>query len=449
VGVGVIELVNEDGALDGLLKMGMDGRAVNVWLGLASGTYPGDFAKVFRGTVEQPTCEDTTVVIRLRDRQQEFAAKPMQATKYAGNNSLPNGVEGTAADLRGRPKPRTYGKVLNVAYPCVNTTRLIYQVNSGAVTAIPAVYDQGVALTPGTAHASQAALEGATVTAGTFDTWLAGGMFRLGATPAGLVTADVTEGANVADRTAAQIGNRIVGTSGPGGLSGAEISSADLTTLDTAFPYEIGIAVTDEMKVSAALDLVAASAGAWWGFDSLGVFRIQQLLAPSGSPVADIPQVRISRLRRVAVDMEGRGLPCYRVKLRYARLGTTQTTDLAGAVTDARRARLAQEYLESVSTDAAIQTKHLLAPELQFDTLIVNQSDADAESARLLTLLKAEREVFDVLVEATEDEMSAVDMGSVIKLTADRYGMDAGKDFRVIGIQPDFRQQTLDLTVWG
>jgi len=142
---GSLVLLNGDGALDALLTYGFDGRQVVIRRGTVGAAYPSGFPVVFTGTMEQAEFSDTEITIRIRDRQ-AILDVPMQPTKYAGSNSLPSGLEGVATDLKGKPKPLVYGVVSNVPAVCVNTSKLIYQVNDGAVTSIDNVYDRGIAL---------------------------------------------------------------------------------------------------------------------------------------------------------------------------------------------------------------------------------------------------------------------------------------------------------------
>ncbi|HXU04986.1 MAG TPA: hypothetical protein VN903_28695 [Polyangia bacterium] len=92
-----------------------------------------------------PTFSETDIRITLRDRQQLVADYPYQTTKYAGSNVLPAGLEGVA-DLLGKPKPVCYGVVKNVPAPCVNTSKLIYQVSDSTINSVDAVYDRGIGL---------------------------------------------------------------------------------------------------------------------------------------------------------------------------------------------------------------------------------------------------------------------------------------------------------------
>jgi len=122
IGYGDMVLVNNDGALDGLLSYSFAGRTITIKLGVVApnSNRVTTWVTVIKGTMEQAELSWQKVTIRVRDRQQDLA-KPLQQVRYAGTNSLPNGLEGVAGDLKGKPKPLVFGKVFNVAPPQVNT----------------------------------------------------------------------------------------------------------------------------------------------------------------------------------------------------------------------------------------------------------------------------------------------------------------------------------------
>jgi hypothetical protein len=436
---------NADGVLDNLLDLGLDGRAVIEEYGPDDGTYPADFATTLTGVMEQVDAAVETITVRVRAADFETAV-PLQASKYGGSNSLPNGVDGVEGDLKRKPKPVLYGSVTNLAPPCVNTSRLEYQVNDGAVQAISAVYDQGVALTPGTAHANQAAMEGAATGAGTFDTWLGGGMFRLGSAPVGPVTCDCAEGANAAARYPAQIAKRIL--IDRLGFASGDVSAGDVTALDTAAPYECGFWWNEETTGTAALDEVLQSAGAWWGPDKDGLMRLAQFTAPSGTPVlALVAGDVIGPVLRSPVADQDRGIPTFAVIVRYGRNYTVQTTGLAGAVTAARRGVIAQEWREARYTDASVQTAHRLAREIVVETGIVSAANALTEATRLQALRGVRRDRFEFVV-PQNTETALLDLGQVVSLTHPRYGLSGGALLRIIGVEPDAAAKTIRLTGW-
>lgn len=446
-GFGELILSNVDGGLDSLIDYGFDGQQIVIRYGDSAAAYPSGFTTVLVGTMEQPVFEFKQVAVKIRDRQEELSTKPFQTTKFAGTNSLPNGLEGVATDIKGKPKPRTYGVVYNVSPPIVNTSRLIYQVNDGAISTVDAVYDRGVSLTKGADYTSQSDMETNVPAASNYRVWPAGGYFRLGTIPVGQITADVTQGSAASDRTVGQIVNSIV--QNVGGIASGDVSSSDITALDTANSSVVGVYVDSETTINSVLDELSNSVGAWWGFDNTGKFRIKQLVIPSGTSVATFTDTEIISIERSGTSDYGKGIPAYRIKLQYEKYYTTQDSDLAGSVTDARRAIIKEQYRNVTSTDSAIQTQHKLAPEVPITTLLTSASDAQTESDRLLTIYKVRRDRLDVKVRIDSTVLSVIDMGVVVTVTLPRFGYTAGKQFRVIGIQPDLRLNTLELTLWG
>ena len=440
--IGEIVLVNTDGALDAWLSYSFDGRPVTIRSG--QGAYPGGFTTLLVGTVESAEVSWDKFVLRLRDKQWLFNL-PALTTRFAGNNSLPNGLEGTADDLGGKVKPKVYGRVFNVSPPLVNTSKLTYQVSHGAVLDISAVNDRGLAITKGADFATSALLQAATPSAATYITCFAEGYFRLGSTPAGQITADVTQGANAAARTVAQILKQLALDAG---LPSGEITAADATALDAAAAQVVGIYLSDELNFMQAMDQIAASVGAWYGFDALGNLRMGQITTPSGPAVVTLYDYDILEgfERRPPKD---NGLPVWRVVLGHTKIWTTQPSDLAGAVTIPTRAYLAEEYRKSATEDAAIKTQWLLAGTVEEETLLTIAADAATEAARRLTLYKTRRDIFDVSVSLDLLTTNSLKLGDVVALQIARFGLDAGKNFRIIGIRLQLAAGTAQLTLWG
>lgn len=443
VGYGALELVNVDGGLDYLADLGIDGQPFSLIFGSTKRNGAPVWQTVLTGTVEQPAIGWSSVTLRLRDRQAELA-KPLSPTTYLGTNALPNGLEGVE-ELKGKSKPKLFGRVFNINPPMVNTSRLIYQVSNGAINAVDAVYDRGLALSKGADYTSQADMETTAPAASSFRVWPAGGYFRLGSSPTGIITADAVQGATTAARTTAQLMSAIAGTL----INPADVSSTDVAALDAANWAEVGYWVADATNANTALDEISNSVGAWWGFDRLGKFRMSQFAAPSGTPAAYLSAADIIKIDRVASNDAGRGIPAWKVSLNYKKFYTVQPSDLAGAVSVTRRADLAKEYQTVEASDVAIQARHKLATPLEFNTLLVDATAAQTEATRRLTMYKAERATLTARLGLDPDILTTLDLGNVVRLTLPRFGMDAGRDFRVIGLQPDYRLGVIDITLWG
>lgn len=443
--LGEIVLLNGDGQLDAWLTYGFDGRRVVIRTG-RGGTYPNAFQTILTGTVQSIEASFDALTIRLRDRQFIFD-RPALTSRYAGTNSLPNGVEGTASDLKGKTKPKTYGKVFNVSPPCVNTSKLIYQVNDGAVQAINGVYDRGGARTAGADYATNALLQAANPSAGTFATCLAEGFFKLGGAPIGQVTADVTQGATAADRTTGQILRALALGAG---VAAGDVASADLAALDAANSSVVGVWIEGETTFQEAMDQVASSAGAHFFFDPFGLMRVGRLEAPGAATFELTDYAILEDVERCQAGENG--LPIWTATVRHSKVWTVQDSDLDGSVTAASRAFLAEEYRSEKAEAAAIKTQFLLAGEMYVDTLLTSSADAAAEAARLLAMHKVRRDIFDVPapLEAFAELVGAgMRLGHTVSLKLDRFGMAGGRAFRLIGQRIELADKRAVLSLWG
>lgn len=456
IGYGDMVLVNNDGALDGLLAFSFAGRAITIKLGVVapnSNRVP-TWVTVIKGTMEQAELSWQKVTIRVRDRQQDVA-KPLQQVRYAGSNTLLggvlNGLEGVANDLKGKPKPQVFGRVFNVAPPQVNTDRRIYQVHAGsALSALVAVYDRGAPLSVGAVYTSQAEMEANAPSAGQYRVWndaSAGCFVRLGSAPTGTVTVDAVQGAAVANRTVGQLYSQILQAAG---ISSSDINSADITALDAAAPYEAGVYAPYDQDITPLelLDTLCASVGAWYGCDASGAFRIGQIAVPSGAAVGTITATDILKIERVSSRDPGVGIPAWKMKIGYQRIYSVQN-DLTAAVTDARKAYLAEEYRRVESSDASVKTANLTSPELEFLTVLASASDAAAEADRRLAIYKVRRDIYQLTIRVDAVLAAALDIGKIVTLQVARFGMSAGKNFLIIGIRTNMRGYQFDLTLWG
>ncbi|MBK8006745.1 MAG: hypothetical protein IPK12_23435 [Gemmatimonadetes bacterium] len=281
---------------------------------------------------------------------------------------------------------------------------------------------------------------------GTFKTLVGSGYFRLGSPPAGQVTADIAQGAAAANRTAGQLFAAVLQRAGK---SAGDWSAADVTALDAAQSGILGFWTAEETTFAEVLDQIAASVGAWWGVDRLGIYRIQRFTAPSGRPVLQLTaNDLLEPLRREATTDDGKGLPTWRTVLRYARNFTVQERDVAWGVTDARRAFLATSWRETVAEDTAVKTAHLLAGQTLEETLLVSSSVAGTEATRRQTLRGRLRHRFTAVLALTE-ETEVIDLGDVVHLTHPRFNLAGGARFRVVGLEPDARRGRLRLALWG
>lgn len=446
VGFGELVLANEDGALDAFRTYALDGRTLVVRTGTPGTPYPAAWPVLFVGTMEQAETTMEAVVLRLRDRQ-AFAAQPLQRTRFAGDNVLPDGVEGIATDLKDKPKPVLFGWCRNITPVLVNTSRLIYQVHDGEIRDVQAVYDSGALLAPGPDYADLTEMQATPPAPGTYRKCKPLGCFRLGSAPFGQVTCDAITGVTPYDRTASAIFAQVL--TDYAGVPLERIMLSDLATLAADQPAQLGFYYTEPIEVQAVLDDLAASVGAWWGSDALGRLRLVRLEPPAAPSTFTLAPDRIERLVRVPMSDPDAGLPVREVTVRAVRNHTVQTTGLVGVVGAARRARLAQPYQDATAADPAVLVAHPLAPERTVETGLACLGDAEAEAARLLSIYGTQRDRWEVTARLSPAELAAIDLGTVVTLQVPRYGLGGGVLHRIIGYQLDPERGLAQLTLWG
>jgi hypothetical protein len=407
-------LVNQDGELDTLLTdYAIDGRAARIYFGRADGAF-SDFGLLFGGVVQSAVIGTDAVQLKFSDGAARLASTVINKTSYLGTGGLEGG-----ADLAGKAKPRGWGHVFNISPPLVDSANLIYQVNDGPISDVPAVYDRGVAL----------AKVAGVPAAGQYQVNTAAGTFTLGGTPAGTVTCDALLDASDAGyiNTVSDIVMRVLVDLV--GLYSTEIEPASFAQLKADAPAEVGIWCVDGTTTcDQVIDELLFGIGAFGGFNRRGDFSVGLVSAAAGAPVMTLTSENV-------IDVTRETLPApvdptvWRTSVAYQKNYTVQN-DLAGAVTAARRTFAAQALRVSTADDLAIQTRHLLAQEYVNDAGCYAQSaDADAEALRLFDLWAAPRALYDI--KARPDAL-VCDLGTVIYLNYPRHGFAAGKFMRVL-----------------
>jgi hypothetical protein len=442
VNYGAVELSNVDGGLDSILNYSFDGRSLVIKIGNAGADY-STFTTILNGTMEQVEFTFSKVTILARDKL-AIVDMPLQTTLYAGNNSLPNGVEGVD-DIAKTPKPLLYGQVFNIAPIMVNSSKLTYQINDGAIAAVSNVYDKGIALTFHADEPNVSDLEAHNPPSGKYTTCLSLGYIRVGSVPTGLLTCDATQGATSANRTTAQV---LKAMALKAGIASGDINSSDVSALDTANNSVIGIWISEPDSAITAMDKVAQSIGAFFGFDALGILRMGLFTAPIGSAVLEIDRNNILSIEHGRTNDTDKGIPAWRINLNYQKNYNIQTTDLAGAVTAARKNILALPSLTKSAEDSSIKTQYTLAATIEKETCLVDATATQTEATRLLNLYKTNRDLYTVDI-ALDLSQTLPDLNNVVNVTINRFGLNSGKLFKIIGIESDYSKNRATLTLWG
>lgn len=425
--IGEIELANVDGGLNYLVDYAVDGRAANI--SLVDG---GVVTVYFYGTIERMTERGASIFLTLKSLT-EALGKPHPAGTYAGNNSPPNGLEGTTDTIFGNQKPKVFGTCKNLTPVMVNSSILIYQASSLTDCTITAVYDDGVTLTQGSAptYTSLAHLQSTAPTGG----WRSyQGYVRLAASPSKLITCD----ANTSASGAGSVFSAIAADVSPA----VTVDSASVTALNTV--GTMGIFKPDGASSKELFDKIARSVGGFYYYIATTLY-FSLINAPATS-IATINEWQIVSIEREATGLGANGLPIAVIKMQYDKMETVQTV-VAGATALNRIETLKTPYRVTIGTDTAAATRHPLYDTLEIESGLRIKADADAVVLRLLNLAKIRRDVVNVT--AYFSQMPSFNLGNTVTIKHTRLGYSAGRDMVIIGYERDIKRKRITLRLFG
>jgi hypothetical protein len=333
--------------------------------------------------------------------------------------------------------------VTNVGLKLVNQYELLYQASVSELASL-VVYDGGLALTYAGDYPALSSLVAAPLSPGYYATCLSQGIARLGGSPFFQITADAADASVAADLTASAVVQRMLDAFG---VSASDINAASFAALQSASPAAVGIVVNEE-NCSDAIATVLSSVGAVLVPTVLGEYRVVQLAAPAAGS-------HTLTLRELSEDTDvqlgagtGDWVPIWSIAINCERVWQTQGAgDLAGAVSDARKAYLSTAYRVGLAQDSSVKTAHLLAREAVLDSVIATKADADVEAARLLVLHKVRRD--RIAVAAAMRDLEGIQIGDSVTVKISRFGWSGGKNFVVVGQEHDFGRRQMRLTLWG
>lgn len=418
-----------------------DGRAVTIRVLEVTSAQPTNFgvalgsARVaFTGQVRRvDNTAGQYATIAMGDAAERLAV-PLQPNRFAGSG----GAEGNAT-VAGRPKPVAVGEVWNITPVYIGEHDLgdgdlpTYAVHWRGVQDIPAVRIRGVEQT------SVAGPPGV----GEFTAWAADGLFQLGSSPDGPVTADV-EGddgdTGYVSSTAGVIRRLLTSLVG---YDDAEIDDQAWDIADTDLTGTVGwYRAADEISAAAAVDEILAGPAAVLCGGRDGRLRLWDPFA-AGTTQWDLPAAHILALEPLPLPATLRPLPST-VAVAWGR-NFTPMTDIAGSVPDALRTRLAAPLSGPTrASSTSIGTAVRQARDLVLPGLYVSEADAEARADQVLGLLAASPRMFRVTTDRYRGQIEAGDVG---RITYPAFGLDGGATGVVLGWREGLAAARLQLDV--
>lgn len=371
-------------------------------------------------------------------------------TATIGTNGTLTGATWTGsyqgnAILAGAPKPLAFGHSYQVEPTLIDPTNLVYQVHDGTVDDITSVQERGAEVTDA---GDVADLYAVSVTAGQFKTDIARGLFRLGSSPTGQMTATV-QGDEVSTtyvNTAGAILSRILVTRL--GLTTTDVDTASLTALASAQPAEVGLFLSTAgglVNTDEACDRLIQTIGGYWTATRAGQLVFGLVTDPAdgvSTYTMTTADVRLESIERIIIPPPAKlvrlGYKPYGMPLDFERSATSLGVET--------RQDYAQEERFAQADDSSVADIYRNAVEWTYSTLFRDYADAATEAARQLTLYKEPREAYRIPL---AKGFFRFEIGDVVTLEIDRFGLGAGKQFMVVGITEDAKNDDVVVTVWG
>lgn len=444
LGFGEISLWDGDGTLASLLNSyAIDGRDVRLKVasgkGARIGAWPAtaSFSTIFRGTAAGWRRDAKSVRVRLRDTLSKLDV-PVQTEFYGGGGGLdgPN-------QLKGLPKPQTWGRAFNVPAVYLGVIDLgagalaTYQVHHRAISGVLAVRERGAAITEVTSG---------TPGLGQYRTFAASGVFQLGFTPAGIITADVAGDAVPSyaftpAKLLKRIGQDICG------MASTDFDDASLDDFDADTGGAVGVFVGpgDRPRAIDVVETIVGGAGGFLTQKRTGELRAGVLAAPDATPHAYLDAGDIRSIE--PLDLPDQiNPPPKRLEVGYSR-NYSPSEDLAGAVTGDLRAWLAQSWRSAAAFDGTVATAHVLAQQMSlFPSSFIDEAPAAAMAANFLALYAPGRRRFRIL---TGRYLGQLEVGYTVQVTFPLFGLSTSFRGVIESIAEEWGRGLVEITIFG
>lgn len=444
LGVSEIMVADADGFAADLAQLGLsDGRSACVRQIAVTDSRASDF-----GTALASASLPFSGFVRAVDRVGDFKARigladiserlttPLQPTKYQGTG----GIEG-GADLKGKPKPVTLGQVFNAAPVFLGNVDLgagslpTYQSHWRQIVRHDAIRIRGVA---------QVIITAGTPTVGQARDYPVAGMFQLGSTPDGDVTADLLGDATpIYVNSTASVIRRILQSLAPG-LQDSDFDATSFSFAEVDLAGVIGFyQPAAEISAMAAVDAILAGCGGILASTRSGKIRMADVLA-ADTPQFTVPAEWVLALEPVALPATLRPMP-RAVAVQYAK-NFAPLANVAGAVAAADRQRLEAEGSTARAESAVVTSRVAQQREWGLPGLYADEAGALARAQAWRNWIEAGPRMMRF---TTDRYLGQIEVGHIGSVIYPAYGCDQGFSGVVVGWREDLLARRLEITMVG
>ena len=409
---GDIEVHNIDGSLDSWLDDVWTNRPVNVYVGDVRWA-KSEFRHVFSGaTASIGSREPTTLNLQLRDKLQRL------------NTPLSEQILGGTTDNKDQLVPLCFGEVHNVEPLLVDSATLKYKVHNGPIERIIEVRDNGVPVG--------------------FTPQVSSGTFTLTAAPAGTITASVQGDKNPTySNDVGSLIKRIVTGYGKDAdrFLYTDLDLVGFSAFISAHPQPVGVYIASKQNVLETCSALAASLGAHLVMGGDGRLKIVKIHLPA---VGSVTEVGPDDMELGSIQVASRSDVVASIKLGYCRNYLVQD-NLTTGIPEAHKDLYRKEWLTTTSTNSSVAYVYKLSTEVdQADTLLLTQNDATLEASRRLSIWSNQRTVIKF---TGTSNLLIQELGSAMRVTHHRFGLQAGKLGQVVYLSKDWVSGRVDVGV--
>lgn len=312
--LGGIGLASQAGEIDGWARYGWAQRSVKIWTAVVdlsdpiTPIWPVARTLIFDGEASDYDPDEAIITLQAT-RPNGTVAK----SSYAGTG----GVEGPAG-LAKVIKPYAAGSHVNRPSTLVDSSKMLYQVHGyGAIGELTTIRERGMALNQTmVAQSTTTALLAATVPANQIHYHLASGMFRLGFTPIGNISADFIghKSGSSASRSVSDIVYDLLIASG---WSSGKIDTASFNAVETIIPDDAVYYDDVGEDVLGAITRLMLGIGGYWDVDELGMFYIGLVQAQIAGDFS-IGDEGLGDYDLAEIDHQPLRIPFWRTRVAYA-----------------------------------------------------------------------------------------------------------------------------------
>lgn len=443
--VSEIEVHDGDSWAYDLSRYGIaDGRTIEVRVAPITNPRASDFGTPLR---------NTSVVWSGRTRRIEMTSgrrarillgdltskleSPIQPTRYSGAG----GLLGSEA-LKDRPLPICMGRVFNISPIYLGIT----DIGDGALHTFQShwrgMVGHDVVRMRGVSQTSVATTPGV----GQFRDWPALGIFQLGSTPDGTITADARGELDAYPNTTASILRRIMTSLGPQVLND-EFDEPSWMFAEYDLPGEIGVYIpAQDIRSRDVIQRILGGCGAIMSGDRSGKIRLFDPFAISTTIRFDIDETAILA-EPEPVAMPDALSPTPREVLIEWGANNTQLSDVGLATPKEMRKRLEDAKQPVISyASSVIAQRVMLNKTLRLPGLYWSKFDAQARAEKIGSWLEGGGRIIKIV---TDRYLGTINLGDIGRVTYPGYGLQNGMIATVVGMQEQVDRRRIALTLIG